>query len=209
MSFDYSNSNMAKSNKKNKKARKQQQQKAKPSPQQSFQEGLKAKSPVILFLVGFAVCVIVFYLFYYSSWYEENLRDGLLAFQAKLGGGLINLFGYGVQVNNGIISGNDFAMSIKNGCDGLEATVLFLSAVLMFPIAFKLKIPGLLLGFGILFIANLIRIMGLYMIGVHWNSAFEFFHLHGGLVLFMFFALSIWLLWIDWAYKKEKKYATH
>jgi exosortase H (IPTLxxWG-CTERM-specific) len=169
---------------------------------------LAGKLPILKFFGQFLIGIVLFYLLYYSNWYEEGIRDSLLSFQARLGGGLINLFGYGTTITNEVIAGNEFSMSIKNGCDGLEATAIFLSAILAFPIAFRLKIPGILLGLIVLFIANLIRIAGLYVVGIHWNSAFQFFHLHGGLVLFMFFALILLLIWANWAFQQEQKYAT-
>lgn len=193
---------MAKS-KKNKRNKKKQSTKA---TKQS--NSWKSKLPILKFFGFFLLSVALFYLFYYSDWYENNLRDSLLAVQARLGAGLINLFGYNVEVAQELITSDRFSMSIKNGCDGLEATAIFLAAVLAFPLAFKWKIPGLLVGLSVLFVANLIRIAGLYMVGVHWYSAFDFFHLHGGLVLFMFFALVIWIIWINWAFQQEKKYAT-
>lgn len=167
---------------------------------------LANKVPIFKFFGRFLIGILLFYLFYYSDWYADYFRDGLLALQAKLGGGLINLFGYNATIDNAVIANSEFSMSIKNGCDGLEATAIFLSAVLAFPIAFRLKIPGVIVGLIVLFIANLIRIFGLYVVGIHWNSAFQFFHLHGGLVLFMFFALIILFVWVNWAFNQEKKY---
>ncbi|MEM0994449.1 MAG: archaeosortase/exosortase family protein [Bacteroidota bacterium] len=195
---------MGKGKKQNKKKQKQKTPDTKTSAQSSL---LGGKIPVLKFFGRFLLGVILFYVFYYSSVYEDYFRDGILSLQASLGGGLINIFGYGTTVSNEVIAGDDFSMSIKNGCDGLEATAIFLSAVLAFPIAFRLKIPGILLGFIVLFAANLIRITGLYVVGVHWHSAFNFFHLHGGLILFMFFALIILLVWANWAFNQEKRYA--
>jgi len=166
-----------------------------------------SKFALLKFFGIFLAGVVLFYLLYYSDWYEKNLRDGLLSMQARLGGGIVNLFGYDASIQKEVISNGKFSMSIKNGCDGLEATAIFLSAVLAIPISFRLKLPGLLVGTVVLFFANLIRIAGLFAIGIHWNSAFEFFHLHGGLVLYMFFALVILLIWAKWAFNQEKKYA--
>lgn len=193
---------------KKQKNKKKEKNKAKVSQQENLKQQLqsnwKAKAPVLLFLLGFLAFVIVFYLFYYSDWYRANLRDPLLNFQAYLGGGILKLLGYDVHIQDSLIAGDQFAINIKNGCDGLEATTLFTAAVLMFPLAFKYKWPGIVAGVSVLFVVNLIRTAGLYMIGVHWNAAFEFFHLHGGLILFMVISISIWMLWIDWALKKQR-----
>ncbi|MEL6945281.1 MAG: archaeosortase/exosortase family protein, partial [Bacteroidota bacterium] len=175
--------------------KKQNKEKAKVNQQgnlkQQWQNNWKAKTPVLLFLLGFLVFVIAFYLLYYSDWYRTTLREPILSFQAFLGGGILKILGYDVYVQGSLIAGDQFAINIKNGCDGLEATTLFTAAVLMFPLAFKYKWPGILGGVAVLFVVNLIRTAGLYMIGVHWESAFEFFHLHGGLILFMIVSISI------------------
>lgn len=164
----------------------------------------QAKRPVIQFFLLFGLIVLLFYLFYYSDWYAETLRTPLLNFQATISSTLLNWLGFETSVQGYAIQSNAFSINIKNGCDGLEATALFLAAVLVFPLPFKLKVPGLAFGFVTLFIANLLRIVGLFLIGYYWYDAFEFFHLHGGLVLFMVFAILIWFIWINWAFKRQQ-----
>ena len=166
------------------------------------------RSPVLRFLLAFVACVIVFYIVYYSDFYINHLSTPILAFQAKLSSGLLNLIGYGTSTAGETIRNDIFSVNIAKGCDGIEATALFIFAILVFPIAFKRKVPGLLAGIGVLFVVNIFRIAGLFLIGIHWNEAFDFMHLHGGLVMFTIAAVFLWIVWADWALKKERQAAT-
>lgn len=172
--------------------------------QQFIQKNWTDRSPVIRFLLSFVVCILLFYTFYYSSLFSNVLSKPILAVQAALSSGLLNIFGMETVSTSGSISNSAFSVNIAKGCDGLEATALFIFAILVFPIAFKRKIPGVLAGVSVLFIVNIFRIAGLFLIGLYWNDAFEFMHLHGGLVLFTIAAIILWIVWADWALKQEK-----
>ena len=109
-----------------------------------FSNYWQEKSPVFKFIAGFLACILIFYVFYYSPWFETNFKTPILAAQAVAGGFLLNLFGYSVTVVNDAISGAGASVKIAGGCDGLEATALYLAAILVFPLPFKFKWPGLL-----------------------------------------------------------------
>ena len=163
------------------------------------------KSPVFKFMAGFAACIIVFYALYYSSWFETNMKAPILGFQALAGGALLNLFGYGVSVADAAISGAGASVKIAGGCDGLEATALFLAAILVFPLPFKFKWPGLLIGFVVLSIVNILRIAGLYLTQKYWPEAFDFMHVQGGLYFYSIITILLMLIWANWALKNYKK----
>jgi len=196
---------MAKKNPKQKK----QKQKKKPAAQKGTGNFLanfwQEKSPVFKFMAGFAACIIVFYALYYSSWFETNMKEPILGLQALAGGALLNLFGYGVNVADAAISGAGASVKIAGGCDGLEATALFLAAILVFPLPFKFKWPGLLIGFIILSIVNIVRIAGLYLTQKYLPEAFDFMHVQGGLYFYSIITILLMLIWANWALKNYKK----
>lgn len=175
--------------------------------QAQLQETWKSKAPVLTFLLGFVGVIVLFYLFYASVLYTDYIRDPLLGFQASIAGFFINLIGYTPEIaGNNLQDEGGFSMSIAKGCDGIEATMLFLAAVLVFPLPFKLKWPGVLVGLAVLFVVNILRLIILYWVGVNMSeAAFEFMHLHGGLILFTIISITIWMLWIDWAFRKQKE----
>lgn len=172
----------------------------------SNQNSTKPKSPkksknsnVLLKFFGyFALAMIAFYAFYYSFLYEDYIRDGLLLIEAKLSNIVLNIFGQNTNVEGDLIYSDEFRVSIKGGCDGVEATALYVCAVLVFPlISFRKKIPGLLWGVGILFVLNIFRIVGLYLSGKYWPEAFDFLHLHGGVVIFTIISIVLWMIWVS------------
>lgn len=164
---------------------------------------IKGVGPVPLFLIGFAVSMIVFYLIYKSTFYENTLESLVVDTQAQLGSLILNLIGEGTNSAGSTISGTGFSVNVKGGCDGLEAMALLISAILVFPIGFKFKIPGLIFGGLALGVLNLVRIAGLYLAG-NYTSMFWFDLLHeqGGFVLFTALSIVIWMIWAGWAMKK-------
>ena len=165
----------------------------------------KSGGNVLLKFFGFfALAMIAFYSFYYSSLYEDYVMKGLLNFQARISNFVLNLMGQPTSVDGDVIYSDDFRVSIKGGCDGVEATALYICAVLVFPlINFRKKIPGLLWGVGILFIINILRIVGLYLSGRYWPQAFDFLHLHGGVVIFTIISIVLWMIWVSRVTRKD------
>jgi exosortase/archaeosortase family protein len=162
------------------------------------------QSPWLRFLLGFALFMLVFYAFYYSFLYKDFLAGPIEHLQAKLGSGILNLLGFSTTVAGDSISGNGFSVSIAVGCDGLEPLAMFVGGIVVFPMAFRLKWPGIVAGAIVLFILNLIRIAGLFLAGLYWPGAFDFLHLHGGFILFAAIAILLWMIWANWALQKTK-----
>lgn len=170
-----------------------------------YQKYWTEKSAVFKFLAGFALCVIAFYILYYSFFFQDYLKGPILQVQTAAGAAILNLFGSSVTAMGDVISGTEASVKVAGGCDGLEATALLLAAILMFPLPFKYKWPGLLAGVVVLGILNVIRIAGLYLVKVHWPSAFDFMHIQGGLYLFSFVTILLMLIWANWALKGYKQ----
>lgn len=121
----------------------------------------------------------------------------LLSLQARLSNYILIFLNYGTETIEDNIVGDDFRVSIKNGCDGIEATALYICAIIAFPIVgWRQKLNGLITGVAVLSVLNLFRIAGLYMAGIHWKAGFEFLHLHGGVIIFTMIAILLWLVWL-------------
>lgn len=165
----------------------------------------KDRHPILKFLLGFIGCMVLFYLFYYSSFYKNILEEPFLQAQARISNLFLRLLGHDTVVDHAIISSNEFAVNIKNGCDGLEAIAILLSGILIFPASMKLKLQGMLWGVVTLFILNLLRIAGLYLIGLYFSpTVFEIMHVQGGFILFTMISVILLFIWINWAVKKSQ-----
>ena len=89
-------------------------------------------------------------------------------------------------------------IKIVAGCNGVEAVLILLSAVLAFPAPWKHKAIGMLLGFIAIQALNLVRIISLYYLQ-RWNTVwFEWFHLYLWQALIILDALVFWLIWLRW-----------
>jgi len=200
--------------KKPNKQNKQQKQTPKAASQQKAASILKAASepsigerisgfirnPFVRFFALFIGLMILFYLFYIVI-YEGYLEEPITRTNAVIGSALINIFGYGTSTDGALIQGN-FVMNVKRGCDAIEPIGLASCIILAYPTVFKRKIPGLLIGVGVLLLINLVRIVTLYMTGIHFPSLFEVVHLEVWQFLFIVLAVLYSMLWIRWDGKK-------
>ncbi|MCB0598125.1 MAG: archaeosortase/exosortase family protein [Lewinellaceae bacterium] len=176
----------------------------------SLKQNIQKRLPVVKFLVAFLISILAFYWLYNSAFFAEEISKPLTKFQAELSSHILNFFGQNTWVEKSILHGQNSALDIKKGCDGIEPTALFIIGVLIVPLSWKTKLPGLLMGLIALLLINLLRITGLYFANVYWPEAFEFLHLHGGFALFFVVAIIVWMVWASWAiqYTKVKKAAS-
>jgi len=117
---------------------------------------------------------------------------------AALSAWLVMLFDANV-VSEGIIIRDvtsGFAVAIQAGCNGVEATIVMVAAMLAFPSPWRLKLWGILLGFLSIQALNLVRIISLFYIG-QWNMLiFDWAHLYLWQALIMLDVLIIFLIWL-------------
>lgn len=63
-------------------------------------------------------------------------------------------------------------LEVVRGCDGVGVMMLIVSAILVFSTSIKHKTIGLVMGVGLVYILNLIRITGLYFVVAYQKSWF-------------------------------------
>lgn len=91
---------------------------------------------------------------------------------------------------------NGFSVSIQSGCNGVEAVIVLISAMLVFPSAWRFKLQGIVIGFFAVEVLNIIRIISLFYLG-QWNQdIFEWAHLYVWEALIMLDVLIIFLCWL-------------
>jgi len=117
---------------------------------------------------------------------------------AQLSVWIIKLFDSKV-VSDGIILQhieNGFSVSIESGCNGVEAVLVLISAILVFPTSWKYKFQGILVGFIAVELLNIVRIISLFYLG-QWNQdIFDWAHLYVWEALIMLDILIVFLWWI-------------
>ncbi len=163
----------------------------------------KKQKRIIRFAGAYALVILGFYLFYYSGFYDKFINPAFLNFQAWVSYNLLNVFESPLALRGTIVSSPKFSYTLIRGCDGLEGMIIFLAAILVFPVAFKYKWRGLLVGTLALFFINHLRIILLFYVGVKQPDYFEFAHHNVGFILYSLSSILILLLWVEWIRRKQ------
>ena len=95
-----------------------------------------------------------------------------------------------------ILSNGRFSVDVQEGCDAVVPTILFITAVLVFPTSWKHKLKGLTFGVPSLFAINLFRIVTLFLTGLYIPSLFDFMHVEFWQALFILATVLIFISWL-------------
>jgi exosortase H (IPTLxxWG-CTERM-specific) len=150
----------------------------------------------VRFLVVFLLVLVGSFTFLSLQQVNDYAIEPLTGWIATASGAGLNLLGQEVTQEGTALRSPRFAVNIRNGCNGVEAMVIFLAAVVAFPAPWASRAIGLLLGVLGIQVVNLIRVVALFLTGAYFPSWFDSSHtvIWQGLVI-----LSAVLLWIFWA----------
>jgi len=165
--------------------------------QRSRTAWLTENAPLWRFGLKFGVLMGAYYVLVLTPFFDGMLYRYLSA-SAWLANGALNWLGQDSHVAEITIRSARFAITVRRGCDAVEPSWFFCAALLAFPAPFARKLWGILAGAAILQALNLVRIVSLYFIGLHYPAAFGPFHLEVWPVVFVLTAVSLWLAWIGW-----------
>jgi exosortase H (IPTLxxWG-CTERM-specific) len=110
---------------------------------------------------------------------------------------VLNLLGNETRVVGHTIESAKFNIEIITTCTGIFTAAIFLSAVLAYPARWKARLIGAAIGLGGIFSLNIVRLVSLFYIGVYLPDFLERAHLLVWQPLTIFFALCLWLLWVE------------
>jgi len=109
----------------------------------------------------------------------------------------IQLSGVEAHAEGTQLLGEHFAVEIRRGCDGVEATILLVAACLAYPMPWRDRILGTALGYLLIFVLNLVRIIVLFRLGdAGYERAFEFFHVYIAQFAVITAVMVFWIYWI-------------
>jgi exosortase H (IPTLxxWG-CTERM-specific) len=153
---------------------------------------------VIRFFILFLIILAVLFGLELTPWAERWFVEPWTVILAKISTWLVTLFDSQVEATGRVMRSlsNGFGVSIEKGCNGIEATIVLVSAMLAFPSPWKYKIIGILSGFVAVQALNVVRVISLFYLG-QWNmTAFEWAHLYVWQALIMLDVLIVFLIWI-------------
>ena len=102
-------------------------------------------------------------------------------------------------VSGSLINLPAISLDVEFGCNGLEAVMIYSVAVIAFPAPWKKRFLGILYGFLILQVANVLRIAGLAYAGTHFTALFEYAHIYVAQGLMVALALGIFFGYLHYA----------
>ena len=151
----------------------------------------------VQFLLKFGALLVVFFLAVAPKPMNDLLVEPFTSVVARAGGLAARLFGEPTVMLGTTISSPRFSVNIRNGCNGLETIFIFAAAVLAFPAPWKARLLGLAGGFVAIQLVNLVRIVSLFYIGIHYPRLFEESHTvrwQSGVILS---GVVFWIIWAD------------
>lgn len=115
---------------------------------------------------------------------------------------LIEPFGIVQGVSGSIISLKGLSMDVRFGCNGLEAFLIYTVAILSFPAPAVRKIIGVVGGFVVLQVLNVLRIAGLGLSGIYLKEYFHYIHIYVAQGMMIAVALVLFLVWLNYVTEK-------
>ena len=154
---------------------------------------------MLRFLLLFLTILVALFLLELTQPVERHVILPFTSGIAKICAWLVAAFDPGV-----IAIGNElhvappgtWAISIERGCNGVEAIIILVAAILAFPAPWKYRLTGIAIGFVAIQALNLVRIISLFYLGQWSRTWFDWFHLYLWQALIVLDALVVFLIWL-------------
>jgi len=154
---------------------------------------------VLRFVVVLVLLMVVFNVLFYAWLSKTKAFDSYLALNAKVSASVLWLFGEQASARGVAVTSPRFALSIKRGCDAIQASVFFALLVAASPLAVGVtrRAVWMIGGTALLLLINLVRIVSLYYAGIFFSpTMFEVMHVEVWQVAFILMPILLWLFWI-------------
>jgi exosortase H (IPTLxxWG-CTERM-specific) len=151
----------------------------------------------VTFLALFVVLLATSFTLISVNWVNDHVIEPFTGGIARLSGAVLGLLGQRVAMHGTIIQGRPFAVNIRNGCNGVEATLIYLSAVLAFPAPWRSRVTGLVIGILAIQVVNLVRVVSLYLTGAYLPRFFDTSHTVIWQSVVILFGVLLWVFWAN------------
>ena len=161
-----------------------------------FRSWLHANRSDLRFLLIFGLCLGAYFLSTLTPPVKHGFFPAYLRLNARASGAILRVLGQDVSVRDqSIVSADGPAIDIERGCDAVEPSALFVSAVLASPVPFASRLFAAVAGSFALMLLNLVRVVSLFLVRVYHPDAFETMHLDVWQALFIILAILLWAMW--------------
>ncbi len=157
------------------------------------------KSPITLFILKALGIFIVWYIIYELWLLPKGELDEWLSLNIiAVTNGVVQLFGYETWTMHRIIGiGENAGIMLVDGCTGISAIGLFLGFIYAYPGDWKNRMSFSLLGIGVIYIVNIVRIVVLVITQEEWIEFFDFTHDYSTTAIFYVVIFILWIIWTN------------
>jgi exosortase H (IPTLxxWG-CTERM-specific) len=111
---------------------------------------------------------------------------------------ILTLIGISTTYHGSLLHLPTISLDVEFGCNGLEAVMIYAVAVLTFPASWRNRIIGIIAGFLVIQVLNLIRIVALAYAGVYHKDLFDLIHLYVAQGVMIAVALVTFVLYLTY-----------
>ena len=135
--------------------------------------------PEIKFVLIFCVGLVAAFIIIHRPIVAENVIRPITVAETYVASKVLNLIGFpNVQRDREIAGreGNYFRMEVRNNCNGVYESIVFLMAFIAIQIPWRRKIGWMSFGFFLFHVINEMRLVTLFIVGSNYPKYFDFFH---------------------------------
>lgn len=148
--------------------------------QSRFKTFVQEFRPEIKFVLVFAVGVVAGFFLINHPVVDETVVKRITIVETYIAAQVLDWVGFENQQYGTILAGTDgnhFRMEVRNNCNGIYESIIFLMAFIAIQIPWRRKIGWMTIGFLLFHAINELRLISLFIIGSKYsNDTFVFFH---------------------------------
>lgn len=134
----------------------------------------------IKFVLIFVIGLLIAFKLVYNDFIADNVIEPITVAETWVASKVLNLIGFANQQSGVYLSGTQgsfFRMEVRNNCNGVYESIVFLMAFIAIQLPWRRKIGWMTLGLLLFHIINEMRLVSLFIIGTNYsNETFVFFH---------------------------------
>ncbi len=159
------------------------------------------KSPVSQFILKALGIFILWYIVYELYLLPKGDLDEWVSLNiVAVSNGIIQFLGYETWTMHRIIGIYESAgIELVDGCTGISAIGLFAGFILAYPGDWKKRVSFTLIGIGVIYIVNILRIVVLVITQNEWIEFFDFTHDYSTTTIFYVVIFVMWMIWVKYS----------
>jgi exosortase H (IPTLxxWG-CTERM-specific) len=157
----------------------------------------------IAFVAKFVVVMVVLYAVVALNQVNDHVIVPFTEVVASGSAMVLRSVESGVEAAGTVIRSPRFALDVQNGCNGIEAVILLVAAILAFPASLRSRLIVLTVASIAIELLNLVRLSSLFWLGEHHRRIFDLFHVAVWQSLVILAAIAMFVLW-SWKFAEKR-----